>query len=388
MEEIRYVDRKNTDCKKWDGQTDMFGEEGLHAMWVADMDFRVPQCVVDALQKYVSDGVFGYYKIPEAYGASYISWEKKRHGLQIEREWIRFSPGVVAGLNWLIQILSEPGDAVIVNTPVYYPFLDAVRNNGRQLVCSDLLEQAGAYQIDYEDFEQKLREYPVKIFVLCSPHNPVGRVWKKEELEQVFELCKKYDVFIISDEIHHDLILEGYQHCPSLTISGYEDRMAVLTAPSKTFNLAGLQNSMVLLPDENVREKWDAYTLANRVQNGNSFGYIAARAAYEGGEEWLNSVLKQVKNNYEYLRDMLAVNLPETILSPLEGTYLCWINLAAYLMPDQMKEILQKKCRLAVDYGEWFGGERYKSWIRMNLATSLENVDIGGKSLIETLRRF
>lgn len=319
---------------------------------------------------------------------AYISWEKKRHGLQIEREWIRFSPGVVAGLNWLIQILSEPGDAVIVNTPVYYPFLDAVRNNGRQLVCSDLLEQAGAYQIDYEDFEQKLREYPVKIFVLCSPHNPVGRVWKKEELEQVFELCKKYDVFIISDEIHHDLILEGYQHCPSLTISGYEDRMAVLTAPSKTFNLAGLQNSMVLLPDENVREKWDAYTLANRVQNGNSFGYIAARAAYEGGEEWLNSVLKQVKNNYEYLRDMLAVNLPETILSPLEGTYLCWINLAAYLRPDQMKEILQKKCRLAVDYGEWFGGERYKSWIRMNLATSLENVDIGGKSLIETLRRF
>lgn len=179
MEEIRYVDRRNTDCKKWDGQTAMFGEEGLHAMWVADMDFRVPQCVVNALQKYVAQGVFGYYKIPEEYDASYISWEKKRHGLKIERKWIRFSPGVVAGLNWLIQILSEPGDAVIVNTPVYYPFLDAVRNNGRQLVGSDLLEQAGSYQIDYEDFEQKLRKYPVKIFVLCSPHNPVGRVWKR-----------------------------------------------------------------------------------------------------------------------------------------------------------------------------------------------------------------
>lgn len=388
MEEIRYVDRRNTDCKKWDGQTAMFGEEGLHAMWVADMDFRVPQCVVNALQKYVAQGVFGYYKIPEEYDASYISWEKKRHGLKIEREWIRFSPGVVAGLNWLIQILSEPGDAVIVNTPVYYPFLDAVRNNGRQLVGSDLLEQAGSYQIDYEDFEQKLRKYPVKIFVLCSPHNPVGRVWKKEELKQVFKLCKKYNVFIISDEIHHDLILEGYHHCPSLTIPGYEDRVAVLTAPSKTFNLAGLQNSMVLLPNENAREKWDAYTLANRVQNGNSFGYIAARAAYEGGEEWLNSVLKQVKDNYEYLRDRIDLNLPEAIISPLEGTYLCWINLAAYLKPDQMKEVLQKECRLAVDYGEWFGGERYKSWIRMNLATSLENVDIGVKSLIETLRRF
>lgn len=211
---------------------------------------------------------------------------------------------------------------------------------------------------------------------------------EKEELKQVFKLCKKYNVFIISDEIHHDLILEGYHHCPSLTIPGYEDRVAVLTAPSKTFNLAGLQNSMVLLPNENAREKWDAYTLANRVQNGNSFGYIAARAAYEGGEEWLNSVLKQVKDNYEYLRDRIDLNLPEAIISPLEGTYLCWINLAAYLKPDQMKEVLQKECRLAVDYGEWFGGERYKSWIRMNLATSLENVDIGVKSLIETLRRF
>lgn len=388
MEEIRYTDRRNTDCNKWDSQTQMFGEEGLHAMWVADMDFRVPQCVVDALQQYVQFGVYGYYKIPDAYYEAFLNWEKRYHDLQAEREWIRFSPGVVAGFNWLIQMMSEPQDAVIVNTPVYYPFLDAVRNNGRTLVCSDLVETNGYYQIDYEDFENKLKQYPVKIFVLCSPHNPVGRVWKKEELERLFELCRKYDVFIISDEIHHDLILQGYRHCPSLLVGDYRERLAVLTAPSKTFNLAGAQNSIVLLPGEDVRKRWDNYTAANRVQSGNAFGYIAARAAYEGGGDWLEAVLKQIEQNYIYLKETISGQLPSAVVSPLEGTYLCWINLGAYVSAGEIKEVLQKKCRLAVDYGEWFGGEKYGTWIRMNLATSLKNVETGVKSLVNNLRRF
>lgn len=318
MEEIKYVERRNTNCNKWDGQTKMFGEEGLLPMWVADMDFRVPQCVVDALQKYVDLGVYGYYKIPDEYYEAFIAWEEKRHGFKVEKEWIRFSPGVVAGFHWLIQILTKPGESVIMNTPVYYPFLDAVKNNGRRLICSDLINQNGTYYIDYEDFEKKIIENDVKAFVFCSPHNPVGRVWKKEELERLFEICKKHQVSIISDEIHQDLVFGTNKHIPSLAVGNDHDKMAVLVAPSKTFNLAAGQNSMVILPTEEMREKWDAYTRANRVIGGNAFGYVAAQAAYEGGEEWLEEILKQIWKNYEFLRDTLAEKLPKAIVTPLE----------------------------------------------------------------------
>lgn len=197
MEEIKYVERKNSNCNKWDAQTGMFGEENLHAMWVADMDFRVPQCVIAALENYVQFGVYGYYKIPQEYYTAFINWEKVHHGFEVKKEWMRFSPGVVAGFHWFVQMLSNPGDAVIVNTPVYYPFLNAVKNNDRKLICSDLICEDGVYRIDYEDFEKKIIEKQVKVFILCSPHNPAGRVWKKEELESLFAICKKHDVYII-----------------------------------------------------------------------------------------------------------------------------------------------------------------------------------------------
>ena len=191
MEKLVYVDRRNTNCNKWDGQQKMFGEEGLHAMWVADMDFRVPECVVSALREYVESGVYGYYKIPDAYYQAFIDWEREHHGYEVKKEWIRFSPGVVAGFHWLLQILTEENDAVIVNTPVYYPFLDAVKNNHRNLICSDLKNENGEYSIDFDDFEKKITDHQVKLFILCSPHNPAGRVWKKEELKQLFGELKK-----------------------------------------------------------------------------------------------------------------------------------------------------------------------------------------------------
>ena len=170
MEKLVYVDRRNTNCNKWDGQTGMFGEEGLHAMWVADMDFKTASCVIDALKEYVESGVYGYYKVPEEYYRSFINWEREHHNLVIKKEWIRFSPGVVAGFHWLVQMLTEPGEAVIVNTPVYYPFLNAVKNNNRRLICSDLICDGGHYQINYEDFEKQIDEEHVKLFILCSPH--------------------------------------------------------------------------------------------------------------------------------------------------------------------------------------------------------------------------
>lgn len=386
MEELIYVDRRNTNCNKWDGQTAMFKEEGLLAMWVADMDFQVPMCVKEALQNYVESGVYGYYKIPDAYYEAFINWEKEQHGYEVKKEWIRFSPGVVAGFHWLVQIFTEPKDAVIVNTPVYYPFFKAVNNNDRTLICSDLVKENGSYTVDFEDFEKKIIENSVKLFILCSPHNPVGRVWKKEELKKLFEICRKHQVMVVSDEIHQDLVYGEHKHIPSLSVGDYDDMMISLTAPSKTFNIAGAQNSIVVIPDEKLREKWDQYITGNSVPNGNAFGYVAAQAAYAGGAEWLESAKAQIYANYKYLKSELEDHLPQVVVTPLEGTYLCWVDLAAYVSADQMEDLIQKKCRLAVDYGHWFGGEKFGTCIRINLATSMENVKTAVDALLTNLK--
>ena len=385
MSLVTYVDRRNTDCSKWDAQSENFGEEGLHAMWVADMDFQVPSCVTDALSEYVKEGVFGYYTAPDSYYNAFINWEKE-HGYNVKREWIRFSPGVVSGFNWIVQMMTNPKDPVIVLTPVYYPFLYAVTNNDRTLITSDLINDHGTYSIDFEDFEQKIIDNHVKLFIFCSPHNPVGRVWKKEELDKLLAICKKHHVFIISDEIHHDLLAPGQKHIPIASIADYDDSLITVTAPSKTFNLAGCQNSIIIIPDEKLREKWDAFTTSIRVTNGNTFGYIAARAAYTGGRPWLNEVNEIVHNNYLYVKETFEKELPKLVISPLEGTYLLWIDFGAYLSFDEMKDFMQKKCHLAFDYGDWFGGEKFGTHIRMNLATSKENVEKAVTAIIENLK--
>lgn len=385
MSLVTYVDRRNTDCSKWDAQSENFGEEGLHAMWVADMDFQVPSCVTDALSEYVKEGVFGYYTAPDSYYNAFIHWEKE-HGYDVKREWIRFSPGVVSGFNWIVQMMTNPKDPVIVLTPVYYPFLYAVTNNDRTLITSDLINDHGVYSIDFEDFEQKIIDNHVKLFIFCSPHNPVGRVWKKEELDKLVAICKKHHVFIISDEIHHDLLAPGQKHIPIASIADYDDSLITVTAPSKTFNLAGCQNSIIIIPDEKLREKWDAFTTSIRVTNGNTFGYIAARAAYTGGRPWLNEVNEIVHNNYLYVKETFEKELPKLVVSPLEGTYLLWIDFGAYLSFDEMKDFMQKKCHLAFDYGDWFGGEKFGTHIRMNLATSKENVEKAVMAIIENLK--
>ena len=385
MSLVTYVDRRNTDCSKWDAQSENFGEEGLHAMWVADMDFQVPSCVTDALSEYVKEGVFGYYTAPDSYYNAFINWEKE-HGYNVKREWIRFSPGVVSGFNWIVQMMTNPKDPVIVLTPVYYPFLYAVTNNDRTLITSDLINDHGTYSIDFEDFEQKIIDNHVKLFIFCSPHNPVGRVWKKEELDKLVAICKKHHVFIISDEIHHDLLAPGQKHIPIASIADYDDSLITVTAPSKTFNLAGCQNSIIIIPDEKLREKWDAFTTSIRVTNGNTFGYIAARAAYTGGRPWLNEVNEIVHNNYLYVKETFEKELPKLVVSPLEGTYLLWIDFGAYLSFDEMKDFMQKKCHLAFDYGDWFGGEKFGTHIRMNLATSKENVEKAVTAIIENLK--
>lgn len=374
MEEIKYVDRVGTDCSKWDSMDARFGDNDLMALWVADMDFMAAECVRKAAREYADFGIYGYYKVPDAYYQNFIDWEEKYHHCHIEKQWLRFSPGVVSPINWYVNMKTKPGDGIIVLTPVYYPFLDAIRDNGRQLISCDLVRKDKVYHIDYADFEKKIVDNKVKLFILSSPHNPVGRVWKKEELEQLLAICRKHQVFVVADEIHHDLIMPGYEHTEILNIPGYTDMLVVLTAGSKTFNLAGCKNSFVILPDEKLRQEYDDFLAALLIRGGNAFGYVAVAAAFGGGRPWLEGVIDIIHKNAQYVEETLAEKLPEAVVSPLEGTYLQWVDLGAYVKPNETQELIQNKCRLAVDYGEWFGGERFGSFIRLNLATSPENI--------------
>ena len=384
MEELIYRDRRGTNASKWNRLSPRFTREDLLGLWVADMDFAAPACVREALHKQVDFGVFGYDVTPDAYYEAFLHWEKTYHGYEPQRAWLRYSPGVVAGFNWLIQLLTKPGDGVLVQTPVYYPFLSAATDNGCRLVENELVNTAGVYTVDLADFERKLTEEHVKVFLLCSPHNPVGRVWRREELAAMLELCRAHGVYVISDEIHHDFTHGGHKHIPAATVGEYDDMLVTLTAPSKTFNLAGLKNSVVIIPDEKLRKAWDSYTGKLHTATGGSFGVIAAQAAWEGGRPWLEQVLQTVEGNYELLRTELVPRKPELILSPLEGTYLAWLDLGAYVKPQEMAAAVEGRCGLAVDYGAWFGGHA-PCHIRINLATRPENIRQAIQSLADHL---
>ena len=385
MSQVIYKDRLGTDCNKWDGCEEKFGDEHLLPLWVADMDFEAPSCVKQALKEYVDFGVFGYYQIPNRYYEAFINWEKTYHDYDVKKEWIRFAPGVVPAFNWLIHILTNEQDGVLITPPVYYPFKDAVVNNNRTLVESPLMRLEDHYELDYEDFERKIKEQNVKLFIFCTPHNPVGRVWKKEEIVKVLDICKKYGVYVIADEIHQDIIMDGYQKVTAAATGNYDEIMVTLTAATKTFNLAGCQNSIVVIPNESLRKRYDDYLTRLRITGGNAFGYIAVQSAYEGGRKWLDEVLNIIEENYHLMKSILEEKLPKVWIPKLEGTYLMWIDLGAYVSADEIESVIQKDCGLAVDYGLWFGGEAYGTFIRVNLATREENIRLAAEKIVEVL---
>lgn len=342
MSQVIYKDRLGTDCNKWDGCEEKFGDEHLLPLWVADMDFEAPSCVKQALKEYVDFGVFGYYQIPNRYYEAFINWEKTYHDYDVKKEWIRFAPGVVPAFNWLIHILTNEQDGVLITPPVYYPFKDAVVNNNRTLVESPLMRLEDHYELDYEDFERKIKEQNVKLFIFCTPHNPVGRVWKKEEIVKVLDICKKYGVYVIADEIHQDIIMDGYQKVTAAATGNYDEIMVTLTAATKTFNLAGCQNSIVVIPNESLRKRYDDYLTRLRITGGNAFGYIAVQSAYEGGRKWLDEVLNIIEENYHLMKSILEEKLPKVWIPKLEGTYLMWIDLGAYVSADEIESSSRK----------------------------------------------
>lgn len=371
-------DRRGTNCSKWDILKNKYGDSNLLSMWVADMDFKAPREVIEVLKKKVEFGVFGYSITREEYYSAFINWEKENHNWEIKKDWIRFTPGVVTGIFWCVNLFTEKGDSVIINMPVYYPFHTAIKDLDRNLIYSELVNKEGRYTIDFEDFEKKIIDNNVRLYILCSPHNPVGRVWKEEELDKLLSICKKHGVIVISDEIHHDLVLWDNKHIPSGIVSNgrYSDIIITLTAASKTFNLAGMKNSFVIISNEDLRKKFDDYIKILHEDTGNMLGYYAVETAYTYGKEWLKIVLEIIQDNYNYLKNRLNKELPFAILTPLEGTYLAWLDLSAYtgkVKEEGMKDFVQNKARLAIDYGNWFGvgGDGF---IRLNLATLPGNI--------------
>ena len=366
---LEYVERKGTASNKWDGLTETFGADGLLPLWVADMDFRVDSHITDALSDYMKTGVFGYYKIPDSYYDSFIEWENTEHGLSVEREWIRYSPGVVCGFNFALQVLTEPGDSVIIQQPVYYPFSSLIRHNGRKVVSSDLVRDAeGHYSMDYDDFEQKVIRHDVKLFILCNPHNPVGRVWTKEELQRIGRICAAHGVIVFSDEIHFDFVWEGEHNVFQEIDPAFREFTVTATSPSKTFNLAGLQQSNIFIPNISLKRRFTEEINRTGYDEPTIFGIAAAQAVYENGDTWYESMKAYVEKNICFADEFVREHLPGVSMKKPEGTYLIWLDFSGTGMTTaELDDMIIQKAKLWLDSGAIFGkaGEGFQ---RINTA--------------------
>lgn len=380
------VERKGTGTLKWDSLSEVFGDPDLTPLWVADMEFKAPAGVVDAIIKRAEHGAFGYGMVKESYYQAFSNWQKEQHGMTVGKEELRFFTGVVGALYTLVSAYTEPEDSVLICPPVYYPFYDAVLNTGRTLALCELDNHAGHYELDFDKFEKTIVENHSKMFILCSPHNPIGRVWTSEELEKMFAICDRHGVLIISDEIHQDFTAPGHKFIPASIVgsSKYLNRLITVNSASKTFNLAGLIHSHTLIWDAELRKTYDAYIKTIGMPEANVFGLTAMEAAYRTGAEWITDLKKVIYENFDYVKAQMAERAPKVVVTPLEGTYLMWLDLRGYLDPDAVCDFMMKKCRLAVDVGEWFSVNA-KGFIRINLATNPKYVHQAVESIISNI---
>lgn len=374
----KIIDRRGTNCTKWDADPNLLIKNNnndnktenidykiggdILPMWIADMDFESAPEIVDALVKRAKHGVFGYSNTPDSCYDVIINWEAKRHNWKIKKEWILFTPGAVTAAHIAVQAFCQPGDKIIVQPPVYYPFYRTVYNNGAQLLLNNLIlnENTGRYEIDFEDFERKAADDRASLFILCSPHNPVGRVWQRDELEKLARICAENHVKIISDELHCDIIMPNYKHTPFGSINDFAlNNSLTIIAPSKTFNLAGLQATINIIPDCDMRKRFKNILTRNSMNEINLFALTAMEAAYTHGEKWLDELLIYINGNYEFLVNYMAEKLPKVKVTPLEGTYLAWLDFRALGFDKENVKILQKKmlldAKLWLDEGYIFG---------------------------------
>lgn len=380
------IDRYLTGSIKWDFNKRTFGRADVLPMWVADMDFPAPKEVIEALVKRAEHGVFGYSEGLDGYYEALAAWQRERHGWAIEKEWITFSPGIVPALNELIRCLSKPGDKILVQYPVYPPFFKAVKSHGRELVGSRLSLENGRYTMDFADLEEKFQS-GVKMMILCSPHNPVGRVWERAELERLGQLCLAYDVLVIADEIHCDLIYAAYRHIPFASLSPELARQSIVcTAPSKTFNLAGLQTANLIIPNEKYRLVFQKALELSGVHHPNAFGTTALEAAYRYGGDWLDQLMDYLAGNVKFLNTFFKEELPQITAIQPEGTYLSWLDFRALgLEPKALQDFLIHEARVGVSPGYLFGpgGEGFA---RLNFACARSVLAEGLQRISEAVK--
>lgn len=355
------IDRRATNSYKWDS-----APEGVLPMWVADMDFRTAPAIIDALQKRVAHGIFGYTRVPDSYYDAVTSWFSRRHGWDIDREWIIYTSGVVPAVSAVIKALTVPGDKVIVQTPVYNCFFSSIRNNGCEIVSNPLRRTADTYEMDFDALERCAADPRTKVMLLCNPHNPAGRVWTPDELTRLGNICLRNGVTVVADEIHCELVYQGFKYTPFASLSdAFLHRSVTCVSPSKAFNIAGLQIANIVAFDNDLRSRIDKAININEVCDVNPFGVAATIAAYNEGEEWLNQLVDYLHGNYEAMAEFCRRELAEFPITRLEGTYLVWMDCSSLGMPsDALEHALLDDARLWLNAGTMYGaeGEGYMRW--------------------------
>lgn len=362
------INRRQTASKKWDSLNERFGMDSLIPMWIADMDFVSPAPVVESLKKRADEGIYGYTICPDSYLSSVVDWFNRRHGWSVEKEWISHSPGIVPALSLIIHEFTKPGDKVIVQPPVYHAFYRVLESQGIEVIENPLKQENGRYSMDFNDLEEKI-DPTVKMIFLCSPHNPVGRVWKKEELMRLGEICIKHNILVVSDEVHCDIAFKPQIHVPYASISEeFANYSITCTAPSKTFNIMGLQTSAIIIPNTDIRSRFEIAVNKFSLGAPNYFGIVAAETAYRYGEEWLDQLLDYLNGNLQYLTGFINEHLPEIKVTKPEGTYLAWLDFNDLkLNRDKLNKFINEKAQIGFDDGPIFGSGG-EGFMRMNFA--------------------
>lgn len=366
----KVIERRDTDCLKYDFAVRRGMPEGVLPLWVADMDFQTSKRILDAIEERVKHGIFGYTESREKYFEAVSDWMQERHGWRIQEDWLVKTPGVVFALAMAVKAYSEAGDAVLIQQPVYYPFTEVIEDNGRIVVSNDLvLGEDGKYHIDFEDFERKIVEKHISLFLFCSPHNPVSRVWTKDELMRIGEICLRHHVIIVSDEIHEDFVFGDRKHYVFADLKKEFAQISITcTSPGKTFNLAGLQISNIFIPDRKLRRQFKKQMDAAGYSQLNTIGLTACEAAYRYGGDWYDAMIAYIAGNIEFMKEYIRTELPQLKMIETEGTYLVWVDFRGLGLPeDELQELIVKKAALWLDSGAIFGksGEGFE---RFNVA--------------------
>ena len=373
----KIIKRKDTDCFKWDFAEHIFKSKEVLPMWVADMDFEAPPEVIDAIKNRAAHGVYGYALTPDSYYEALISWMKKRHNFELKREWLLFSPGIVPALSMAVMAYTAPGDKILIQPPVYNPFFTVVKDNDREVVENNLVIENGRYVIDFNDFENKIKS-GVKMFLMCNPHNPAGRVWEKHELEKMAEICLENKVLIVSDEIHSDIIYSTHKHVSIASLSNEILKNTItLLAPSKTFNITGLSISSVVIANPVFYNLFKKISEKLHISNPSVFGIPAFEAAYRYGEEWLGELLKYLETNRDFMAEFISSNVPRVKMIIPEGTFLAWLDFRGTgLNQKELNDLMVFKAKLGLNDGEGFGACG-KGFMRLNFGCPRKTLETG-----------